>query len=158
MKLVTMSRREIESQDIYQLPSAAICIAYPNGRLHRVQTMGGLTQVHHTRFSDCDEKGAWCFPDHKDLDGPNAPKALPMTRGQAIDILDFVRGLPPEVETLYIACYGGVSRSRGVAAGLAAVFGWNDRELYERGHPNAWCKVLIQRAARGAMPAPERDA
>lgn len=149
MKLVTMSRREIEAAmpDLASgPPCAAICIAYPTGRLHKVTRFGSLWRVHHARFSDCDEKGTWAFPENKD----NECVPVPMTRGQAIDILDFVRKFPPEIETLYVACYGGVSRSRGVAAGLAAVFGWDDRELYAAGHPNAWCKTLIVRAGREA--------
>lgn len=147
MKLVAMSRQKIEAAQpeiTAGVPCAAICIAYPDGRLHRVRRFGSFWRVHHVRFSDCDESGAWCFPERKEE--PSSP--FPMTRGMAIDILDFVAGLPPEIETLYAACYGGVSRSRGVLAGLAAVHGWDDSELYAGGQPNAWCKTLIVRAAR----------
>ena len=146
MNIVIHSRRSIESADIYSLAfqCAAICIAYPTGRLHRVQPMGSLDSVLHVRFSDCDERGVWAFPENKDMEA----KAIPMTRGNAVDILDFVRALPPEVKTLHVACFGGVSRSRGVAAGLCAVFGWDDSAVYAEGSPNAWCKVLIVRTAR----------
>lgn len=143
MNLVIHSRSGIEFADLTGAePCAAICIAYPTGRLHKVAAMGNLLRVHHVRFSDCDGDGRWAFPENKDNATP-----VPMTRGQAVDILDFVRALPPEVETIHVACYGGISRSRGVAAGLAAVFGWDDAHLYASGHPNAWCKTLIVREA-----------
>lgn len=105
--------------------------------------MGPLLKVLHVRFSDCDGESKWSFPENKD----DEQKPIPMTRGQAIDILDFVRGLPQEVETLYIACYGGVSRSRGVAAGICAVLGLDDTHIYAQGVPNAWCKTLLIREA-----------
>ena len=150
MKLVAMSRREIEAADLTAgEPCVAVCIAYPTGRMHKVHAIGSLRAVLHLRFSDCDEKGAWCFPENKD----NEALALPMTRGQAIDVLDFIEKWRGEVSTIYAACYGGVSRSRGILAGLAAVYGWDDTELYASGQPNAWCKVLIARALRGD-PAP----
>lgn len=138
-RIVTMSRREIEAHAFGEESEAAICIAYPTGRLHRVVGV----PVHHTRFSDCDECGAWSFPDNKD-----AKVAVPMTRGQAIDILDFVAKHAASIDTLYVACYGGVSRSRGVAAGLAVIYGLDDAEIYRGGQPNAWCKTLIVREAR----------
>lgn len=104
---------------------------------------GSLLAVHHTRFSDCDGEGRWSFPENKDNDA-----AMPMTRGQAIDVLDFVDHWRGSVTTIYAACYGGVSRSRGVLAGLAAIHGWDDSELYAAGHPNAWCKTLLMRERR----------
>lgn len=141
MKIVIHSRSSIENAAIHGAePCAAICIAYPTGRFHKVNAYGSLRAVLHVRFSDCDERGAWSFPDNKDH-----AEAVPMTRGNAVDILDFVRALPSEVETLHVACFGGVSRSRGVAAGLCAVFGWDDTEVYSGGCPNAWCKTLIVR-------------
>lgn len=142
MKLVALSRRDWEARVVTE-PSIAILIAYPTGRLHYATEGGDLCGVLHLRFSDCDEKGAWAFPDRKD---PNL-KAVPMTRGAAVDILDFVEKWRSEVGTIYAACYGGVSRSRGVLAGLAAVYGWEDNELYAEGHPNAWVKTLIIREA-----------
>lgn len=141
-----MSRRAIEGADLTcDGPAIAICIAYPTGRLHKVAACGSLRAVHHTRFSDCDGEGKWSFPENKD-----EQVALPMTRGQAIDVLDFVARWHGEVSTIYAACYGGVSRSRGILAGLAAIYGWDDTELYASGHPNAWCKTLLLRQARAA--------
>lgn len=146
MKLIALSRREIEASDLTASgPCVAICVAYPTGRLHNIQPIGRLRAVLHLRFSDCDGDGRWCFPDVKD-----GNLAMPMTRGQAIDVLDFIERWHREVQTIYAACYGGVSRSRGILAGLAAVHGWDDGEVYARGQPNAWCKVLILRAARAA--------
>ena len=66
-----------------------------------------------------------------------------MTRGQAIDIIDFVKKWKDEVDVIYIACYGGISRSAGIGAGLCAVFGWDDSEIYKTRIPNAHCKSLI---------------
>jgi hypothetical protein len=143
-RLVIHSRSSIESADLTAGdPCAAICIAYPTGRLHRVVPMGNLLRVHHSRFSDCDGNGVWTFPENKDHSLP-----VPMTRGQALDIIEFVAVLPPEVTTLHVACYGGVSRSRGVAAGLADVYGWDDSEVHAKGQPNAWCRSLILSVAR----------
>jgi hypothetical protein len=142
-KLIALSRAEIERLApalADSEPSVAICIAYPTGRLHKVEPGGSLMAVHHTRFSDCDGDGRWTFPENKDH-----AKPIPMTRGQAIDVLDFAERWMGQVETIYAACYGGVSRSRGVLAGLAAIYGWDDRELYAKGHPNAWCKTLLLR-------------
>lgn len=148
MNLIPMSRREIERADLQGgPPSVAICIAYPNGRIHRVSAFGSLRSVLHLRFSDCDGEGRWCFPENKD-----EHVALPMTRGQAIDVLDFIERWRGEVETIYAACYGGVSRSRGILAALAAINGWDDTELYRSGQPNAWCKTLIMREARANLP------
>jgi len=145
VKLVALSRRAIEAADIQSGdPCIAICIAYPTGRLHKVAPFGSLLAVHHTRFSDCDGEGRWSFPENKDNDA-----AMPMTRGQAIDVLDFVDHWSGSVATIYAACYGGVSRSRGVLAGLAAIHGWDDSELYAAGRPNAWCKTLLMRERRG---------
>lgn len=144
MRLVALSRRVIESTDIQSGERCvAICIAYPTGRLHKVQPYGSLLAVHHARFSDCDGEGKWTFPENKDGDA-----AMPMTRGQAIDVLDFIERWRCEVGTIYAACYGGVSRSRGILAGLAAIHGWDDTELYARGQPNAWCKTLLLREWR----------
>lgn len=140
-----MSRRTAESSDLTCDGDAiAICIAYPTGRLHKVTACGSLRAVLHQRFSDCDGEGRWSFPENKDNNVP-----LPMTRGQAIDVLDFVERWRGEVETIYAACYGGVSRSRGILAGLAAIHGWDDTELYASGQPNAWCKTLLMREALG---------
>ena len=144
MKLIALSRRAIEGADLQSGPACvAICIAYPTGRFHKVEAFGSLLAVHHTRFSDCDGEGRWSFPENKDNDA-----AIPMTRGQAIDVLDFVEKWRGKVETIYAACYGGVSRSRGILAGLAAIHGWDDAELYASGQPNAWCKTLLIREAR----------
>lgn len=144
MRLVALSRRVIEGADIQSGERCvAICIAYPNGRLHKVAPYGSLLAVHHTRFSDCDGEGRWSFPENKDSNA-----AMPMTRGQAIDVLDFIERWRCEVGTIYVACYGGVSRSRGILAGLAAIHGWDDTELYARGQPNAWCKTLLLREWR----------
>jgi len=144
VKLVAMSRREIEAADLTaDSPCVAICIAYPTGRLHKVAPIGSLRAVLHLRFSDCDGEGRWSFPEAKD-----DQVAMPMTRGQAIDVIDFVNKWRGEVSTIYAACYGGISRSRGILAGLASIHGWNDANVYAGGHPNVWCKVLIQRAAR----------
>jgi len=146
MNLVAMSRKDIEaaSEDLALAgPCVAICIAYPNGRLHRVRETNSCRAVLHLRFSDCDEAGAWSFPENKE-----GNVAMPMTRGQAVDALDFIEKWRGEVSTIYAACYGGVSRSRGILAGLAAVYGWDDAELYRSGQPNAWCKTLIVRDAR----------
>lgn len=142
MNLIPMSRREIEAADLSSSTSVAICIAYPTGRLHKVHPIGGLRAVLHLRFSDCDEKSRYCFPEGKDDN-----TAMPMTRGQAVDVLDFVERWRNEVSTIYAACYGGVSRSRGILAGLAAIHGWDDKELYASGQPNTWCKVLLMREA-----------
>lgn len=152
MDLVPMSRREIEAAPLQSgEPAVAICLAYPNGRLHKVNAYGALLAVLHLRFSDCDERGAWCFPEGKEDDRI----AIPMTRGQAVDVVDFVERWRDQIETIYSACYGGVSRSRGLLAGLAAVYDWNDEHIYGGGHPNAWVKSLIRREghARGIKPA-----
>ncbi len=147
MKLIAMSRREIEAADLSaEATNVAICIAYPTGRLHKVAPIGSCRAVLHLRFSDCDGEGRWSFPEAKD----DEAQATPMTRGQAIDVLDFVNKWRGEVSTIYAACYGGISRSRGILAGIASVHGWNDADVYASGQPNAWCKVLIQRAAREA--------
>ena len=141
MNLVICSRQEIEAA-IPQEPAIAICIAYPQGRLHKVVPLGNFLAVHHVRFSDCDAEGTYCFLKEQ------PPKAIPMTRGQAIDILDFVEQWEERAETLYIGCYGGISRSAGIAAGLAAVFGWSDAPAYAPPRqPNAHCKSLIIREA-----------
>lgn len=146
MNLVAMSRRQIEADymeiSTHEPASVAICIAYPTGRLHRVAALGSLRAVLHLRFSDCDEHGAWSFPEGKD-----AEVAVPMSRGQAVDVLDFIDKWRGEVDTIYAACYGGVSRSRGILAGLAAIHGWDDTEAYRSGQPNAWCKVQLVRQA-----------
>jgi len=144
VNLVALSRRAIEAHDFGTEPSVAICIAYPDGRLHRVAPCGPLLDVLHLRFSDCDGEGRWSFPENKDHKSP-----IPMTRGNAVDVLAFVEKWRDKVETIYAACYGGVSRSRGILAGLAAVHGWDDHELYASGQPNAWCKTLIVREALG---------
>ncbi len=138
-----LSRREIESIDWRSTePGIAICLAYPNGRIHRVTPGDGLVAVHHTRFSDCDGEGRWTFPENK---AGNTP--IPMLRGQALDILDFARA-HGDVDDVYVACMGGVSRSRGVAAGLCAVLGWDDAAVYAEGQPNAHCKSMIVAASR----------
>lgn len=139
MKLVTMSRRELEAarETLTAGPvCAAICIAQMEGRLHRLYRFGSLWRVHHARFSDCYGDGTWCFPEHKE-----AKVGTPMTRGQALDIVTFYDELPAEVETLYIACYGGVSRSHGLARGLAKRYGLH----YEarNGKPNPFVEKLI---------------
>lgn len=148
MNLVALSRSNIEGNLAFmtQPPSVAICIAYPKGRLHAVAAMGNLLAVLHLRFSDCDGEGRWCFPEHKE-----GNTALPMSRDQAIEVLDFAAKWRGRVETIYSACYGGVSRSRGVLAGLAAIYEWDDKELYAHGQPNAWVKTLLLREfnARG---------
>jgi predicted protein tyrosine phosphatase len=145
MNLVAISRREIELADMSAGdPCVAICIAYPTGRLHKIHPVGALRAVLHLRFSDCDEHGGWSFPENKDME--NVP--MPMTRGQAVDVLDFIEKWRGEISTICAACYGGVSRSRGILAGLAAAYGWDDTDLYAKGQPNAWCKTLIVREAR----------
>lgn len=145
MNLIALPRAGIEGNLSFRdgPPSVAICVAYPNGRLHKPHPDAGFKAILHLRFSDCDGEGAWCFPDRKDPESV----AVPMTRGQAVDVLDFVEKWKDSVETIYCACYGGVSRSRGLLAGLAAVYGWDDLELYSFGHPNAWVKTLLLREA-----------
>lgn len=141
MNLLTMSRREIEEAApglATGAPTACICIAYPSGRLHRVAPLGALQAVLHVRFSDCHADGAWCFPERK---GETA--AFPMTRGQALDVVDFVRLWEPRVKNLVVACYGGMSRSPGVACGLAELFGWDRREIIKHKLPNRHCWELI---------------
>lgn len=150
MNLIALSRSQIEAADLHNGPPAvAICIAYPEGRLHRVAAHGRLLAVLHLRFSDCDENARWCFPEGKD---PNSKPPIPMTAGQAVDVIDFAGAWHGKVTTIYAACYGGVSRSRGILAGLAAVYGWDDTEVYASGHPNAWCKALILRERGRAQP------
>lgn len=150
-----MSRREIEAADLTAEPSVAICIAYPTGRLHKVNAIGSLRAVLHLRFSDCDGEGRWSFPENKDNN-----VAMPMTRGQAVDVLDFIERWRGDVSTIYAACYGGVSRSRGILAGLASVYGWSDADVYASGIPNTWCKTLIAHEwldrLRAAKPEPPR--
>ena len=142
VRLIIMSRKQIEDYIGITSPAIAICIAYPNGRLHKVEPIGELLAVHHTRFSDCDADAKWTFPETKDeSSGP----PIPMTRGQAIDILDFVDAWKDKVDTIYIACYGGISRSAGIGAGLAAVYGWDDKHIYETRIPNVHCKSLLIR-------------
>lgn len=143
-----MSRPEIEAAHLGEGPlTLAVCIAYPDGRLHKVQAEGRLLAVHHVRFPDVDERGAYCFPDNKAQPVSTFP---PMTRGQALDILDFVAKYP-EAERIVVACQGGVSRSRGVAAGLCAVIGLDDAHVYAAGVPNVHCKRQIVDAAHASM-------
>lgn len=149
MNIIIMSRKEIEAF-VFPPKSVAICIAYPTGRFHKVEPdCKSLLAVHHTRFSDCDENAKWSFPETKT--GENKP--VPMTRGQAIDIIEFVNRWKDRAENLYIACYGGISRSAGVGAGIAVVFGFDDGPCYGQGVspysqvriPNVHCKSLIIR-------------
>ena len=144
MRLIPMSRKELEAY-VFNEPSVAICIAYPNGRLHKVDPKENLLAVHHTRFSDCDGEGRWSFPETKD-DATNKP--IPMSKGQAIDIHDFVEKWKDKVGIIYIACYGGISRSAGIGAGLAAVYGWSDKHIYDTKIPNVHCKSLLLQARR----------
>lgn len=130
MILVPHSRSSIESHKFEQ-PAIVICIAYPTGRLHRV--FG--ERVLHMRFSDCLEDGTWCFPDNKGSD-----VAVPMTRGQAIDIVDFVEKHRGDVGEIHAACYGGISRSTGVLDGLAEIYDWESDHLYAMvRHPDGSC-------------------
>lgn len=148
MNLVALSRANIEGNHaiMTQDPAVAICIAYPTGRLHAVRPGEKLLDVLHLRFSDCDEKGVWAFPKNKE-----GNVALPMDQRQGREIVDFVGKWKDKVSTIYCACYGGVSRSRGVLAGLAALYGWPDQELYDHGQPNAWCKTLVIRAGMPSL-------
>lgn len=139
MNVHIMSRKEIEGFKFTE-PSVAICIAYPTGRFHKVTPSDKLLAVHHTRFSDCDSKGVRCFP-KQDVE---QEETMPMRRGQAVDIVDFVEMWRWKVKELYIACYGGISRSTGVGAGLCNVYGWDAKECYTGIRvPNMHCKHLV---------------
>lgn len=75
----------------------------------------------------------------------------PMDIGQANLVVDKVLEMKDSVEELIIHCEAGLSRSRGVAAGLQMLFRFNDTDLYTSGRPNAHCKSLILKSLyRGA--------
>lgn len=117
-RLTVLSRRELEERTDWPVPAVVICIAYPKGRLHRVPRHDNIYDVTHHRFSDCLEDGTWCFPANK-----AGRTAVPMSNMTGDRIRRFAAAwesaLGPEMPREYVAaCYGGVSRSRGVLVGL----------------------------------------
>lgn len=86
--------------------------------------------------------------------------AVPMSRGQAEEIVSFVRdveGMPVPLPMI-VHCDGGVSRSAGVAAALLDLFGdlgVDGRSVWLDGRfvPNEWCYARVMEA--GGRPVTE---
>lgn len=150
MLLVPHSRSHIEAH-AFTAPAIAICIAYPTGRLHRVSPSEHLLSVLHVRFSDCLGDGTWCFPDNKD-----GRIAVPMTAVQADLILDFVEEWQDQVKEIHAACYGGVSRSRGLLNGLARIYDWPEVPRAPDGIPNQYVLDLVWRRGADRVGQPRR--
>lgn len=86
--------------------------------------------------------------------------AVPMSRGQAAEIVSFVRDVEdmPDPLPMIVHCDGGVSRSAGVAAALLDLFGdlgVDGRAVWLDGRfvPNEWCYARVMEA--GGSPVTE---
>lgn len=145
-----MSRRQIEALTAFDGPAIAICIEYPGDRKHRVHAGGALIGVVHVAFHDVNADGTPRFP--KEGKGLGVPMTLEQARG----IIVFFTEHMNKVKHVYIACFGGVSRSRAFGCVFARLLGQDDSEIRGPGKdidrnrdPNPHCEQLLLQAALG---------
>lgn len=67
-----------------------------------------------------------------------------MTKEDAVEILAFVKALPPSVHTLLVHCEGGFSRSCGVVTALHQLYGYNVEEARLVQANQSVAKVLLE--------------
>ncbi|MCI1016250.1 hypothetical protein HWE04_20520 [Herbaspirillum sp. C7C2] len=66
-----------------------------------------------------------------------------MTKEQALEVHQFVRGLPDSIHTLIVHCGAGISRSGGVASALNAIYGFEIEEQRLKRANQSVKKLLI---------------
>lgn len=133
--VTVMSRQNIEKLDIF-FPSIVISITDPLSSPPILKEGSlPLCYLHSVSFRDIDDRIM------RDNEGSTFPGA--MTPQQADDIVDFVLKHHDKVYDIIVHCEGGISRSRGVAAGLCLLLNFHDDQLYRSGTPNTYCKRLI---------------
>jgi predicted protein tyrosine phosphatase len=93
-------------------------------------------------FSDID-------PMNPRFDGMKLDETKLFNDKMALQILDFVDSLPPDVEKIIIHCYAGISRSQGVAKFLCEFFNLEfDKEYEDVYNPHVYKKLERQRRER----------
>ena len=88
-----------------------------------------------------------CFGDVTEHSDPNA-----MSKNQANDIIEFVSSLDEKIQTIYVSCEAGISRSSAVAAALHRFYGMDENKIWDNPqyHPNYHCYKLVMDAIADA--------
>lgn len=75
------------------------------------------------------------------FDDVEAPDEKAMNIGHAETIVNFVNEYINEIDEIIVHCGAGISRSAGIAAGLALILNGSDAEIFGNGKycPNATC-------------------
>jgi len=81
-----------------------------------------------------------------DVDDVPGDQEGALTPDEAEEIVGFVRNLPP-VETLYVHCFAGMSRSAAVAAALSKAWTGDDGGFWAERQPNEHVYELVLDAA-----------
>ncbi len=102
----------------------------------------GWYAVHRSVFDDVDLK-------HADKDSKNL-----ITDKQALEIVDFVHAVAPEVEGIIVHCRGGVSRSAAVAKWIAGTFDLPFNEKYKLFNEHVFDQMVKATAVINRRPKP----
>jgi predicted protein tyrosine phosphatase len=146
-----LPRREFEAH-VFVVPSAVIAINSPGARPHRVLGGGMVRETLRLEFSDSVpwEPGLRHFAQGEDL--PPGFVVKHFDEEMARQAWDVARFAEAEGLELFVTCLGGISRSRGVALGLAQGMGMDPTAVLQgtRVDPNPWCVSVMLEAGRSA--------
>lgn len=129
MKIIVLNRKETEkiSEDGKSL--FVISITDPEKPLAKINV--SEERILRLQFYDTE----WKVPL---LDGEFI---YPMSKEDAIKIVNFINKNIQNIETLIVHCEAGISRSAGIGAAISNFFNKDDKEYFEsyRYVPNRWC-------------------
>jgi len=152
MKIIVLSRYEIELVRSWTEPCVVVSIRTPGVRYANID-IPEMKRLVYLGFSDDDP-----FALKRSLAAKGVTRnerlslsrrlGTVMTLGQALQVVSLWRWAEEEGLTSFIVqCEAGISRSRGVAEGLAVA---HPGSVYDRGgSPNIHCKSLVLQAWRG---------
>jgi predicted protein tyrosine phosphatase len=146
-----LPRREFEAH-VFVAPSAVIAINSPGARPHRVLGNGMVRETLRLEFSDSVpwEPGLRHFAQGEEL--PPGFRLVHFDREMARKAWDVARFAEAEGLELLVSCLGGISRSRGVALGLAQGMGLDPTAVLAgaRVDPNPHVVAVMLEVGRSA--------
>lgn len=112
-----------------------------------------------TDFGDAKIKQGWYAVhrsvfDDVDTSHPNKDSKQLMTDDHALEIVDFVHAVAPEVDGIIVHCRGGVSRSAAIAKWIAVTFNLPFNEKYQLFNTHVFDQMIKATAVRNRRPKP----
>ena len=130
MKFLTLSEKEIKSTLYNKIQDKHIVISITSEDSNEI-----VIPPNRDRLSQLHLK----FDDVSDID----ERFLYFTRGQALEILDFVEKHVNQVSLIIVQCQAGLSRSVAVASALSKIINYTDDGIYTKGIPNMFVYTTI---------------